>query len=270
MQHGDIQIFRLIYAGGVYDYTEYVTITPPAGGGVLRFNPSTGYPEQMAVSADMMTLLSSADMTSMKSAAGLIDSAAFTWSNLPGKPSFFSGAYVDLTGKPTYATVATSGSYNDLSNKPTIPTIPGNATTSVSGLLSATDKGKLDGLSAPNSRSFNAPSFSNVTTANQLHAARDAEVFYDIDATVTISLLAGQSVTATLKYADNSGMSTNVVTVSSQVANNSGVLNLTQTNTLKLAGIIPAGKYRQVTFAVTGTGTATPTTLKAAQEIILP
>lgn len=32
-----------------------------------------------------------------------------------------SGAYNDLTGRPTLATVATSGSYNDLSNKPTIP-----------------------------------------------------------------------------------------------------------------------------------------------------
>lgn len=28
----------------------------------------------------------------------------------------------DISGKPTFATVATSGSYNDLSNKPTIPT----------------------------------------------------------------------------------------------------------------------------------------------------
>ncbi len=30
-------------------------------------------------------------------------------------------AWGDVTGKPTFATVATSGSYNDLSNKPTIP-----------------------------------------------------------------------------------------------------------------------------------------------------
>lgn len=30
----------------------------------------------------------------------------------------------NVTGKPTFAAVATSGSYNDLSNKPTIPTIP--------------------------------------------------------------------------------------------------------------------------------------------------
>lgn len=32
----------------------------------------------------------------------------------------------DITGKPTFATVATSGSYNDLSNKPAIPTVPTN------------------------------------------------------------------------------------------------------------------------------------------------
>lgn len=74
------------------------------------------------------------------------------------------------------ATVATSGNYNDLSNKPTIPTVPTNvsaftndagyitsapvqsvngqtgavviavATTAKDGLLSATDKGRLDAL----------------------------------------------------------------------------------------------------------------------------
>jgi len=32
----------------------------------------------------------------------------------------FSGAWSDLTGKPVFATVATSGSYNDLLNKPTL------------------------------------------------------------------------------------------------------------------------------------------------------
>ena len=35
-----------------------------------------------------------------------------------------------VTGKPTFATVATSGSYNDLSNKPTIPSLSGYATQS--------------------------------------------------------------------------------------------------------------------------------------------
>ena len=34
----------------------------------------------------------------------------------------------NITGKPTFATVATSGSYNDLTNKPTIPSLSGYAT----------------------------------------------------------------------------------------------------------------------------------------------
>lgn len=41
---------------------------------------------------------------------------AFTDKNKP--------SWSDVTGKPTFSTVATSGSYNDLSNKPTIPTVP--------------------------------------------------------------------------------------------------------------------------------------------------
>lgn len=82
-----------------------------------------------------------------------------------------------ITGKPSFATVATSGSYTDLTNKPTIPTslptpnsltftgattgtwngsaaktvnIPtySNASTSSAGLMSGTDKKKLDSLSA--------------------------------------------------------------------------------------------------------------------------
>lgn len=117
-------------------------------------------------------------------------------------------------------------------------------------------------------RTFSTPTFSSSTTATQLSTTRDAQVQYAYDATVSISLLAGQSVTATLQYADNSAMSTNLVTVDSTVTSNSGVLGLTQVNTLKVSGEIPAGKYRKVTFAVTGSGTATPTTLKSGQEVL--
>lgn len=44
-------------------------------------------------------------------------------------------AWGDVTGKPTFATVATSGSYNDLSGKPTIP-----AAVTVDSALSSTSK----------------------------------------------------------------------------------------------------------------------------------
>lgn len=42
------------------------------------------------------------------------------YADLTGKPTLFSGAYADLTGKPSLATVATSGSYADLTNRPNI------------------------------------------------------------------------------------------------------------------------------------------------------
>lgn len=41
--------------------------------------------------------------------------------NLPAYPT-----WATLSGKPTFATVATSGDYNDLNNKPTIPSTPGS------------------------------------------------------------------------------------------------------------------------------------------------
>lgn len=44
------------------------------------------------------------------------------WTGASGGSS--SVAWNDITGKPTFATVATSGSYNDLSDKPTIPSLP--------------------------------------------------------------------------------------------------------------------------------------------------
>jgi len=61
------------------------------------------------------------------------------YNDLTGRPTLFSGAYNDLTGRPTFATVATSGLYEDLLNKPTIPAAQvntdWNATTGISRIL---------------------------------------------------------------------------------------------------------------------------------------
>lgn len=47
------------------------------------------------------------------------------WVDITGKPTFAavatSGAYADLSGKPALATVATTGVYSDLTGRPTIP-----------------------------------------------------------------------------------------------------------------------------------------------------
>lgn len=49
-------------------------------------------------------------------------------SDLTNDSGFITGvAWNDVTGKPTFATVATSGSYNDLTDKPTIPVVPTRA-----------------------------------------------------------------------------------------------------------------------------------------------
>ncbi len=47
---------------------------------------------------------------------------AYGWGNHAGlyRPVSWAPTWSDITGKPTFATVATSGSYNDLTNKPTI------------------------------------------------------------------------------------------------------------------------------------------------------
>ena len=53
----------------------------------------------------------------------IYDATDQEWQNAALSTVALSGAYSDLSGKPTLATVATSGSYSDLSNKPTIPTV---------------------------------------------------------------------------------------------------------------------------------------------------
>lgn len=121
-----------------------------------------------------------------------------------------------ITGKPSFATVATSGSYNDLSNKPTIPTslptpnsltftgattgtwngsaaktvnIPtySNASTSSAGLMSASDKSKLNGIAG--GAEVNQNAFSNVVVGSTTIAA-DSK-------TDTLTLTAGSNITLT-------------------------------------------------------------------------
>lgn len=125
-------------------------------------------------------------------------------------------AWSAITGKPSFATVATSGSYNDLSNKPTIPTslptpnsltftgattgtwngsaaktvnIPtySNASTSLAGLMSTSDKSKLNGIAS--GAEVNQNAFSNVVVGSTTIAA-DSK-------TDTLTLTAGSNITLT-------------------------------------------------------------------------
>lgn len=121
-----------------------------------------------------------------------------------------------ITGKPSFATVATTGNYNDLNNRPTIPTslptpnsltftgattgtwngsaaktvnIPtySNASTSSAGLMSASDKSKLNGIAS--GAEVNQNAFSNVVVGSTTIAA-DSK-------TDTLTLTAGSNITLT-------------------------------------------------------------------------
>lgn len=68
-------------------------------------------------------------------------------------------AWSAITGKPTFATVATSGSYNDLSNKPTIPT---SLPTPKSLTFTGATTGTWNGSSA---KTVNIPTYSLPTAS---------------------------------------------------------------------------------------------------------
>lgn len=91
-----------------------------------------------------------------------------------------------ITGKPSFALVATSGSYSDLTNKPTIPSYS-EATTSAAGLMSSNDKSKLNGIAS--GAEVNQNAFSNVVVGSTTIAA-DSK-------TDTLTLTAGSNITLT-------------------------------------------------------------------------
>ena len=68
---------------------------------------------------------------------------AGTYASLTGKPTLFSGAYADLTDKPSLATVATSGSFTDLTGKPT--TLSGYGITDA---LNTSQRGVANGVAS--------------------------------------------------------------------------------------------------------------------------
>lgn len=102
---------------------------------------------------------------------GLVFSDLVAWADLSGKPTTLSGygitdayplsgnpsgfltsvpaqSWASITGKPTFATVATSGDYNDLINKPTIPAGQVNSDwNSVSGLSQILNKPTIPTIS---------------------------------------------------------------------------------------------------------------------------
>lgn len=107
------------------------------------------------------------------------------------------------------------------------------------------------------SRSFAQPARA-LNTAYQVSATQDAQVTYTVDISVTSLLLVGSSGRVYLEYADNSGMTTNLVTVNSSPNATGGVLNVTNLGSGNVTGWVPAGKWARIrTAAVSGAPTFT-------------
>lgn len=101
--------------------------------------------------------------------------------------------------------------------------------------------------SAP--RAFANPS-RTINSAFQISATRDAMAFYSVSIPTALSLTGGENGAVVLEYADDSGISTNVVTVGTVRNGNTGTLTL-GLNTLasmgcQVSGMIPAGKYARL------------------------
>lgn len=110
----------------------------------------------------------------------------------------------------------------------------------------------------------------SLNSAFQISSTKSARVSYSVDVATTLNLSGGAAGTVTLQYADDSGFTTNVVTVQGATSGNTGTLTLglalTQTTSATLAGFIPAGKYVRLATANT---TGTPTfTFRNGQEVL--
>lgn len=176
-----------------------------------------------------------------------------TWNEIDDKPDFHdvavSGDYDDLINTPTLHDVATSGDYADLVNTPTIPD------PQIQSDWAQTNSGAIDFIKNKPVLSFNKPSRS-VNTVFRPSETRDCFVAYAINVTTVAALLAGARARLTLQYADNSDMTTNLVSVMAVEGGTGSGLVVTSYHTLLVAGIIPSGKYvRLVTENVQGSPT---------------
>ena len=126
-----------------------------------------------------------------------------------------------ITGKPTFATVATSGSYNDLTNKPTIPSLSGYATQNW-----VTSQGYLTSIPAATSSTYGGIQI-GYTTSGRNYAVQlsngKAYVYVpwtDNLPTATSSVLGG-------------------VKIGSNITVSSGTISLTSANVTSALGFTP-------------------------------
>lgn len=176
-----------------------------------------------------------------------IDDAATTFGN--AFKEFTAGSatsvpWSGVTGKPTFATVATSGSYNDLSNKPTIPSLSGYATQSW-----VTSQGYLTSIPVATSSAYGGIQI-GYTTSGKNYAVQlsngkayvnvpwtDTNTTYSAGTNISIS---GTTINCTYTLPTASSSVLGGVKVGSNITLSSGTISLSKSNVTSALGFTPA------------------------------
>lgn len=151
-----------------------------------------------------------------------------------------------ITGKPTFATVATSGSYNDLTNKPTIPSLSGYATQNW-----VTSQGYLTSIPVATSSAYGGIQI-GYTTSGRNYAVQlsngkayvnvpwtDTNTTYTAGTNISIS---GTTINCTYSYSLPTATASVLggVKIGSNISVFSGTISLTSANVTSALGFTPA------------------------------
>lgn len=154
--------------------------------------------------------------------------------------------WASITGKPTFATVATSGSYNDLSNKPTIPSLSGYAMQSW-----VTSQGYLTSIPVATSSAYGGIQI-GYTTSGKNYAVQlsngkayvnvpwtDTNTTYTAGTNISIS---GTAINCTYSYSLPTATASVLggVKIGSNISVSSGTISLTSANVTSALGFTPA------------------------------
>lgn len=186
-----------------------------------------------------------------------LGSLAFSSATIPTKTSQLTNdsgfltsvpaqSWASITGKPTFATVATSGSYNDLSNKPTIPSLSGYATQSW-----VTSQGYLTSIPVATSSAYGGIQI-GYTTSGKNYAVQlsngkayvnvpwtDTNTTYTSGTNISIS---GTTINCTYSYSLPTATASVLggVKIGSNISVSSGTISLTSANVTSALGFTPA------------------------------
>lgn len=149
-----------------------------------------------------------------------------------------------ITGKPTFATVATSGSYNDLTNKPTIPSLSGYATQNW-----VTSQGYLTSIPAATSSTYGGIQI-GYTASGRNYAVQlsngkayvyvpwtDTNTTYSAGTNISIS---GTTINCTYTLPTATSSVLGGVKIGSNITVSSGTISLSKANVTSALGYTPA------------------------------